>query len=439
MVTENPFIPDFGQRPPVLAGRDDEIGRLCRALAAGAARKEFTTLMLGPRGVGKTTLMAAIADEARAAGWRVIRADAPLEPPAGQGTIAKVSEKIHGHLDEIDPPPKRRLTGASLPVIGGGAAWASEQARTPTFEGLLELLVDTSVAHGGAGVLLAVDEFHNLSASEASQIAGALQQITKVDRKNLAFVGVGLPHIEHTLLVNEGFTFFQRCHRDRIANISVHDAMDAIGRPLAASGRTLGIAGLRRAAAATRGLGFAIQSIGYHLWELAGSPPTDIAEAHIEEAVARMNDDVAAKVTTPIWSRLTPTCKLFLYAMLDDDGPTRLRDIGERLGTAAPNTSAYKKRLLDQGAIVETDRGRVTFASSTIRFRAIEERDLDRLIDEREAGERAQANAATGNSDAPVPIPTSRPTCDEWMPRAEANCTLRAGHRGSHRRDAPDS
>ena len=437
MAPQNPFTPDFGRQPPVLAGRDEAIGRMVRVLAAGPARKEFTTLMLGPRGVGKTTMAAAIADEAHAAGWRVIRIDTPLAPQPEDGTVAAITERIYEHLDDIDPPRTRRLTAASLPVLGGGASWENTTTRPPTFRKRLDMLVNTTVDHGGAGVLLVIDEFHNLTAPEASRIAGVLQQITKIERKPLAFIGIGLPHIDYTLLTNEGFTFFQRCNRERIGNITIHNAMEAIEGPIVAHGGAIDFQQLRRAAAATRGMGYAIQSIGYHIWELAGPPPAEITADHVARAATLMDDDVAHHVTGPIWSRLSPTDKLFLFAMLDDDGPSRLRDIGLRLGTAAPNTSAYKKRLLDQGAILETGRGRVTFAGGAIRYRAIEERDLEIMIREREARERAEALAVTGHNPA-LAIPLSHlaatPACAQWMPRARAQCVLKAGHRGSHRR-----
>ena len=436
MAPPNPFTPDFGRFPPVLAGRDEAIGRMARVLAAGPARKEFTTLMLGPRGVGKTTMASAIADEAAAAGWRVIRIDAPLAPQPEEGAVAAITERIYEHLDDIDPPPRRRLTGASFPMIGGGATWENTYAQS-TYRRRLDTLVTATVEHGGAGVLLAIDEFHNLTAPEASRIAEALQQLTKVDRKPLAFIGIGLPHIDYTLLTNEGFTFFQRCHRARVGNITIHDAMGAIEGPIVTHGGAIDLKLLRRAAAATRGMGYAIQSIGYHIWELAGPPPAEITADHLARAATLMDDDVAHHVTGPIWNRLSPTDKLFLFAMLEDDGPSRLRDIGHRLGSAAPNTSAYKKRLLDQGAILETGRGRVTFASGAIRYRAIEEHDLEIRIRTRETRERAEALAVTGNNPA-VAIPLSQlaatPVCSEWMPRAKAQCVLKAGHRGSHRR-----
>lgn len=431
MTPSNPFTPDFGQLPPVLAGRDQTLDKMGRALAAGPSHKEFTTLMLGPRGIGKTTVLTAIADEARAAGWRIIRIDAPLSPGPAQGAVAAITEKVYEHLDHIEAPPKRRLTGASLPLLGGGASWEHTAARQPTCQKLLAALVAATVESGGAGVFLAIDEFHNLTPPEASLIAGALQGITKVGRENLAFVGIGLPHIEHTLLTNEGFTFFHRCNRERIQNITIHDAMDAVGRPLADNGYTISDTRLRRAASATRGLGYAVQSIGYHIWELAGPLPAEVTDDHIDQATVLMDGDVSAHVTIPIWSRLSPTDKLFLYAMLLDDGASRLKDIGTRLGTRAANTSAYKRRLLEQGAIVETGRGLVSFASSAIRYRAIEENDLERAIQELGPGFSASGTDAAPTSMAP---PADPPLCGHWMPRAKATCILNAGHRGSHRR-----
>lgn len=406
--------------------------KMGRALAAGPAHKEFTTLMLGSRGTGKTTVLTATADEARAVGWRIVRVDAPLSPGPAQGVVAAITEKVCEHLDDIEPPPKRRMTGASLPLMGGGASWEHISARQPSYQKLLDTLVTATVEEGGAGVLLAIDEFHNLSPPEASLIAGALQEITKIGRKSLAFFGTGLPHVEHTLLTNEGFTFFHRCNREYIRNIAIHDAMDAVGKPLSDSGYTISVVRLRRAASATRGLGYAVQSIGYHIWELVGPPPAEILDDHIDQAIALMDSDVSTHVTVPIWSRLSSTDKLFLFAMLQDDGPSRLKDIGARLGRRASNTSTYKRRLLNQGAIVETGRGLISFASSAIQHRAIEEYDLERLIQEVDIRSRAESTVTPPVSLAPPPAPL---LCGHWMPRAQARCVLKSGHRGSHRRE----
>ena len=44
----NPFTPDFGRQPPVLAGRAEIIDKIKTVLAAGPSRREFITLQLVP-------------------------------------------------------------------------------------------------------------------------------------------------------------------------------------------------------------------------------------------------------------------------------------------------------------------------------------------------------------------------------------------------------
>ncbi len=379
MEVVNPFTPDFGRRPPVLAGRDEIIDRMKTVLAAGPSRREFTTLLLGPRGVGKTTVLAAIAGDAQQAGWRTIRINVPLTRDPDRGAVGIIAEKVRDHLQDISPQPKRRLTGVSIPLLAAGASWEHTAAAPPTYQKLLDTLVSASVDIGGAGVLLAIDEFHNITPADASFVAGALQEIVKIDQKPLAFIAAGLPHIEHTLLTDEGFTFFHRCHRDRIEGIDLQDAMDAIGRPLADNSFFISGPQLRRAAAATRGLGYAVQSLGHHLWEIAGPSPADIADNQVDEAISLMEGDVDTHVVVPIWSRLSPADKRFLCAMVEDDGPSRIADVAARLGTAATSVPVYRQRLLKQGAIVEAGRGRIRFASEAIKDRAAQEKSLTEL------------------------------------------------------------
>ncbi|MCY3891451.1 MAG: ATP-binding protein [bacterium] len=378
----NPFTPDFGRRPPVLAGRDDIIDRMKTVLAAGPSRREFTTLLLGPRGVGKTTVLAAIANDAQQAGWRTIRVNVPLTQDPDRGAVGIISEKVRDHLEDISPQPKRRLTGMSMPLLAAGATWEHVAAAQPTYQKLLDTLVGATVDIGGAGVLLAIDEFHNITPADASFVAGALQEIVKIDQKPLAFIAAGLPHIEHTLLTDEGFTFFHRCHRDRVEGINLQDAMDAIGRPLADNSFFISGPHLRRAAAATRGLGYAVQSLGHHLWEIAGPPPAEITDNQVDEAIALMEGDVDTHVVVPIWSRLSPADKRFLCAMVGDDGPSRIADVAARLGTAATSAPVYRQRLLKQGAIVEAGRGFIRFASEAIKDRAAQEKSLTEMTPE---------------------------------------------------------
>ncbi len=321
-------------------------------------------------------MLAAIANHAQQAGWHTIRINVPLTRDPNRGAVSIIAEKIRDHLQDINPQPKRRLTAVSMPLLAAGATWEHTTATQPTYQKLLDTLVDASVDSGGSGVLLAIDEFHNITPTDASFVSGALQEIVKIDQKPLVFVAAGLPHIEHTLLTDEGFTFFHRCHRDRVASIDLQDDMEAIGRPLTDNSFFSNGPQLRRAAAATRGLGYAVQSLGHHLWKIDGPPPAEITNNQIHEAITLMENDVDTHVVVPIWSRLSPADKRFLCAMVEDDGPSRIADIAARLGTAATSAPVYRQRLLKQGAITKAGRGHITFASQAIKDRAAQEKTL---------------------------------------------------------------
>lgn len=425
----NPFRPDFGTAPPLLAGRDELMREAIVALSAGPTHRNFSTLLLGPRGVGKTAVLNAISDDATAAGWRVLAVDALLSPSDDETVTAQIAERCLEHMDDIDPPKSIRTTGLHLPLIGGGVEWKHNRPRPPTFRRLLDDLIAATQAQGGAGVLITVDEMHNLEAPDASRLSSALQRLTKVESKPLAFVGVGLPSLEHTLLPNKGFTFFQRCRRQRVRNLSLHDATLAIGEPLRDAKADISDPDLRRASAASLGYGYAIQSVGYHIWELSGTPAVPVDSEHVTEAIKLMEEDVGQHVTTPIWSRLSPGDKRFLIAMAEGDEPARLTDVARRIRGNGSGASIYKQRLLDEGVIFETGMGQLMFSNSAVRARALEERDLQAALTE-EAERRTLEHAAAGIIESSA---QARSVCNHPMPRANAHCALPEGHKGAHR------
>ena len=72
----NPYTPGAGVRPPALVGRDREIasfGILLERLRHG--RAERSVLITGLRGVGKTVLLGAFAQQARVEGWASIEGE----------------------------------------------------------------------------------------------------------------------------------------------------------------------------------------------------------------------------------------------------------------------------------------------------------------------------------------------------------------------------
>ena len=415
----NPFRPSFGQLPPHLAGRDELLSNVRSTLQAGPGRPEFTSLVLGARGTGKTVCLLAIRDEAEAAGWRVIQREA-LVPEAGDEVASGIAEDCLDLLEAIDPPPKRRLTNIGIGRLLN-LKWENREARPQDLQKSLTGLVEATQAEGGAGVLLIVDEIHNLRAKDASRIASALQRITKDQGKPLAFFGAGLPHIEYTLLPNKGFTFFQRCYRQDIGRVKHGDAMQAVALPLQELGIQIDKERLELAVISVQGYPFGLQSLGFHMWEQANAPHNDIGAEHIDAAVELMREEVARKVSVPTWNRLSQMDRRFLGVMSRDDGPSRSADISRRLDVDGRYVSTYRKRLLNEGVIVATGRGLIAFANPMLRDLALEH----------EAERKAVEAARQRYSAKPSGSPDSR--CDAWMPRSEAHCIRPEGHTGSHR------
>jgi len=429
---DHPFTPGFGKRPPALVGREELLASAAAALAAGPGHDSFLRLMTGSRGVGKTTLVNEIELEAQAAGWRVISVDANVHPRPEDSVLAMIEEECLHHLGDVSPEARRRITGFNLGQILG-VSWENSDERKRSLRRMLEALVDASDAEGGAGVLVTVDEFHNLTDEQASSLSSSLQRITERRQKRLAFIGTGLAQMKHGLLNRPGFTFFRRCDHCDVAHLGLDDAMAAIAGPLEGAGVEIGPPELCRAAAATRGLPYAVQSVGAHLWRAAGGPPGPVASDHVAAAVELMEADVAEKVVTPIWARLSAADKRFLFAMLPDTDGSSLVSIAQRLDRPAAHVHTYKGRLLDEGVVTETPLGDLAFTSVAVRYRADQELALEamsvqesqrlsrRVPPPDEAGRLQQALRA-----APA-------VCGAAMPRARAACVLAAGHKGPHR------
>ena len=133
--TGNPFTPGFGVLPPVMRGRDDLFNKIQVALASGPKHPAFTSLLLGPRGAGKTAALSAIQDDAEAAGWIVCESD-ELARGADVPLHEALAEAAQDKIDEISPPRSKRLGSLKIgPVSLGWEPAALGQRRGRLLEG----------------------------------------------------------------------------------------------------------------------------------------------------------------------------------------------------------------------------------------------------------------------------------------------------------------
>src|SRR5664280_1648165 len=104
---QNPYAPGAGQRPPELAGRDDQLRQFDVVLERIArGRPERSLVLTGLRGVGKTVLLNAMRSAAVRRGWGTgkleARPDQPLRRPLAAALHLAVRELARPNRAEAE-------------------------------------------------------------------------------------------------------------------------------------------------------------------------------------------------------------------------------------------------------------------------------------------------------------------------------------------------
>ncbi|GAA3599074.1 hypothetical protein GCM10010968_16220 [Agrococcus terreus] len=360
-VHDNPFRPGFGISPPLLAGRDALLDEWREVLGLGAWSPFRAALVTGMRGVGKTVLLNAVEDEARARGWTVVHGT------LHDGLVdALEHDRLPALLQERDPEAvTRELTGLTLPQLGGGTTQVVQRyPREPRLESMLARLVE--LAEGdGAGVLVSLDEVARDSLDELRRIAVAVQHLMREDRR-IAFVAAGVPAAVAAALEADGLTFVRRAQQVRLDTLTLAEARAAIAEPVRARGRTIDDDALELAARASEGYPYLVQSIGARAWEHRPER-TAIDVAAVRRAVAIAHEAMGESVIVPALRGLSARDRDYLAAMAEDDVPAATADVARRMGATTGLAGRHRARLLDAGVVVVPERGAVDFAIPRMR------------------------------------------------------------------------
>lgn len=355
VTTANPFRPSFGTTPPRLAGRDHIVQHFADGLDEGPGAPARASLFTGQRGVGKTVMLNEVEDLARRRGWITM---------SESGHAGLVDRLLADHLGpalrSLDPEATTTtLTGLGGPLELGSIQWATDQ-QYRRMTGLRTQLARAAdlCAENGTGVLVTVDEVHAADTADLRELTTVVQHCFREDR-SVAFAAAGLPAaVSVRLLDDDVLTFLRRAERFELGSVGRVDALEAILVPIRAAGRDIAADALETAVTATSGYPFLIQLVGYHVWRIDPRAPT-ITTGHVAAAIPAVEERLGRLVLEPAVSGLSARDQDFLDAMAVDDGPSRVRDIAERLGVSGNYVNRYRRRLLDAELITEAGRGRV--------------------------------------------------------------------------------
>lgn len=354
---KNLFTPNFGQVPFFLAGREEVVGDITRALDNTPGDPNQTTILIGSRGTGKTALLRTMADEANQRGW--IAVNVACSP----GLLEDVEQQaMRNAASFLEKKEGMRLKGLSLASIIG-VQWEYQEGMSPNWRSRMTDILESLSEHD-LGLFITIDEV-DPSLDEMIQLATVYQLLASEGRK-IALLMAGLPHQVSLLLANKAVSFLRRSAQCYLGNISDEDVEVAFRATVDASGKEIDDSALHDAVAAIGGFPYMLQLVGFRSWQVTGNAAT-IEDKAVACGAHLAEKDMRSRVLKSTLDELSDTDLEFLRAMLDADGPVDAPFVAQTLGKSSGHISIYRKRLLDQGAIMPVGRGRFDFALPGLR------------------------------------------------------------------------
>ena len=364
---ENPFNPGFGVAPPLLAGRQEVLHTILTGLSRGPGRHEFHAVVVGPRGTGKTVLLAEIERFVTLERQSLVLRWSGTEPLVQR--IAEQQPALEAHLTGAARRGLRRIdpevSVKAAPVgVGVEARFGGRDQRmvAHSVHSLLEQLARAAAKRHRTIVMLA-DELQAANPDDLRQLGVSIQDVANVQRLPIALVGAGLPNT-HQTFQQADVTFLERLKITSIGLLSGGDTRDALEIPIVDSGRRVTATALDTLARASGGYPYAIQLAGWYCWEAAGQD-AEIGARHARTAERRTNDDLRSGMFVTTWQRVSPADRTYLVAAAHArtvEGESRTSEIAKRLGRAPSATTAMRDRLINRHAILYSpSRGVVRF------------------------------------------------------------------------------
>jgi len=387
----NPYAPGAGQRPPELAGRDEQLRAFAVVLERVARSKpERSIVLTGLRGVGKTVLLNALRSAAVRAHWGTGK----LEARPDQRLRRPISAALHVAVRELGHPKSEDVDY----VLGVIKAFAQREAATtaklrdrwnpgidvPAVTGradsgdieidLVELLTDVGglAADVGRGVAIFIDEMQDLEPGDISALCAACHEISQSGLPVIV-VGAGLPHLPALLSASKSYSerLFKYSRIDRLDRPSADLALQS---PAKDEGAEFHDDALEAMYAATGGYPYFIQAYGKVAWDSA--PGSPITGEDVRVSAPEAEAELAVGFFGSRYERATPGEREYLRAMadaaqitgqdaqgpgLDDSESVTTASVAAVLDRKPQSLSVARDALLKKGLIYSAERGRIAF------------------------------------------------------------------------------
>lgn len=352
VLPQNPFTPSFGKIPAILAGRDGIIQEMEYALGSGGGDPNLCSLFFGPRGVGKTVLLSYLARHAGQFGW--ISVNVTARPGMLEDIIERALEATGEY---IEAAPSAHVSSVGIPSLLS-VSWTREESGLGNWRTRMNRILD-ELARQDMGLLVTIDEV-DPDLDELVDFSATFQHFIREDRR-VALMMAGLPGRVSALLSDKSVSFLRRASQHAVGRIADHDVRVAFAETIREAGKDIDDDALDVLVEASDGFAYMIQLVGYRAWMVSRDADViDVQQARRGTDLAI--DDFLNGVVKKTLQDLSDMDVQFLLAMLPDDGrPSSMADIAQRMGKSPSYARVYRSRLIEQGVISSTGRGKVAF------------------------------------------------------------------------------
>jgi DNA-binding transcriptional ArsR family regulator len=336
----------------------------------------------GLRGVGKTVLLGAFAEQAENANWEP--AELELQPShntdeALHDTIGGLLERARARLSRLE-----RLRAAAGKTFRGGSlsvTWedislsiAPGSQHEDDLAHSLFATVELAISKGRDGLVLLLDEAqlirderdrhgeHPLSLLIAPLVALQRQELP------LAVVLCGLPTLASNL--QKARSYSERLFRgEEVDSLPRDEALAAFSRPLEQSGRSSDADVAEAVVEEVEGYPYFIQLWGSELWDAADMAGTDrLTTTLLDEARPEIYHRLDRDFYDPRVETLTPAEQDVLLASASCPyPPLRASDLNSASDKTPGNVNVLLGRLVDAGVIYRIRKGDYAYTAPKFR------------------------------------------------------------------------
>lgn len=364
----SPYTP--GEVAREVPGREAQLQQIGGMLTLPALHGRFSGRIrvdVGPRGVGKTSLLRRVQEDA------ILLGLAPLYVTAGNGPLAAViADEARTLVGEWGAPSATRDWLDKLSVTLGVPGIAQVTAETSpgvsspqatrAFRKLLEKTSKEALNQGLKGIAVLVDELQDADEESLRTIAYAWQEL-QGSKTPAVFVAAGLSHTAD--VVTAAVTSAERFQFRTMRDLEDHEVREALTQPATDLGVRWETPALQEVVRRSQGYPYAVQLWGDAMWQAVGSPDRGgvIGAEFLDEAQNSVNQDMSA-LHRARWSKASPREREVLSAMAHLGSVDVVRaDIAKALGVTSGALGTVRQSLLDKGIVQIAGHGLLSFTA----------------------------------------------------------------------------